>query len=76
MPVVPAGTEIRMCMASRRLLLRTAGTFSQVRQSYLPALRGPLLRPMLSRGAEGAAETIELLDEYAEITVDIASRRG
>ena len=41
-----------------------SGSNTEVRASYIPALRPRLLAPMLRRGGDGCAETIELMDEY------------
>ena len=41
-----------------------SGSKEEVRQSYVPALREALLRPLRDRGADGIPEVLELLDAY------------
>ena len=60
------------CTKRQRLLRELAGHMQthisaskeEVRQSYIPALRPPLLRPLLKRGGDGAEEVLEMLDIY------------
>ena len=50
--------------ATSHMQAQISGSKEEVRQTYVPALRKPLLRPLLDRGADGAVEVIELLDAY------------
>jgi replication factor C subunit 1 len=42
-----------------------SGSQEDVRKAYLPALRGPLLRPLRERGADGIEEVIAQMDAYS-----------
>ena len=55
--------QLRECTAHMQATI--SGSKEEVRQSYLPALRGPLLKPMLDRGADGTGEVLEMLDSYS-----------
>jgi replication factor C subunit 1 len=52
----------------REATCRMSGTISgsktEVRQSYIPALRPQLVAPLAARGGDGAPEVIEMLDAY------------
>jgi len=41
-----------------------SGSKTEVRQSYIPALRPRLIAPLAARGGDGVEEVLELLDTY------------
>jgi len=42
-----------------------SGSGEEVRQAYIPALRGPLLAPLRTHGVAGIDETLGLMDAYS-----------
>jgi len=42
-----------------------SGSKEEVRLSYMPALRNPLVSPLIKQGSEGVGEVIRQLDEYS-----------
>jgi hypothetical protein len=50
--------------ATSHMSLRISASKEEVRASYLPALRKPLVKPLEAQGPAGVEETIRLMDAY------------
>jgi replication factor C subunit 1 len=55
--------QLRECTA--HMQAKISGSKDEVRQSYMTALRAPLLRPLLTQGTDGTAEVLEFMDSYS-----------
>lgn len=73
MPAFPMWLGQNSAQGKRRRLIselgmhmnaRVTGDFNALRLSYVPALQAALTAPMREEGAEGAAKTSAMLDEY------------
>lgn len=52
---------------------RTLSSKQAVNLDYLPYLRSALLKPLQSSGAEGASQSVELMDDYNLLKEDVDS---
>ncbi|XP_030643880.1 replication factor C subunit 1 isoform X2 [Chanos chanos] len=51
--------------------LKTLSSKGAVNLDYMPYLRSALLQPLLSRGSEGAAQAVQIMDDYDLIKEDV-----